>query len=224
MLIPPAHFEPTALTTLAYISGAIFILAGVCIAFNKTGRSVSLLLGFLLLLVFCFGFIPYELTSNPNYLQFGEWENAEKELALAAGAFVIAGRFSGENKNFLAKLIPLGAILFSLTMLCFGIDHFLDPKGVAGYMPTWIPYPIFGAYFCGTALVGSAIAIILKTKPSLFASLLGTMVFTWFIILHIPKVIAAQSAAEMRGELTSAFLALAYSGIAFVIARSTKKQ
>ena len=57
----------------------------------------------------------------------------------------------------------------------------------------------------------------MRIKTGLAAALLGGMIFIWFIILHIPKVIAAP-AADMGGELTSAFLALAYCGIAFVIA------
>jgi hypothetical protein len=51
------------------------------------------------------------------------------------------------------------------------------------------------------------------------ATLLGAMIFIWVIILHIPKAIAA-SADDAGGEITSAFLALAYCGIAFVIAGS----
>jgi hypothetical protein len=49
------------------------------------------------------------------------------------------------------------------------------------------------------------------------------MIFTWFIILHIPKVIASPF-AEAGGEITSAFLALAYSGIAFIIAGTADEQ
>ena len=32
-------------------------------------------------------------------MHLGEWENAEKELALSSGAFVIAGCFPGKNEN-----------------------------------------------------------------------------------------------------------------------------
>lgn len=55
------------------------------------------------------------------------------------------------------------------------------------------------------------------------ATLLGTMIFIWFIILHIPYVITS-SVAERGGEITSAFLALAYSGTAFVIAGDAKNK
>ena len=226
MLIPPTHFPDPLRLQLASVSGILLAFAGICIIFEKKIRLVSLLLGSALLLIFCFYYIPYEFMSG-TFKQFGEWENAEKELALCGGAFVIAGCFSGKNESpiirFLEKLIPIGIISFSLPMICFGIDHFLGPQGVADYTPAWVPFKLFWAYFCGTALIASGIAIILKIKPDLMAFLLGLMIFIWFIILHIPKVISAP-ADELRGEVTSAFLALAYSGIAFAIAGAGKKQ
>jgi uncharacterized membrane protein YphA (DoxX/SURF4 family) len=225
MLIPPGHSWISNLTSLAYISGIMLVVAGTSIVFKIKPRPIALLLGFVLLLIFCFYFIPYEFLFTPNYMHLGEWDNAEKELALSSGALLIAGSFPKTNENFLfkslSKLIPLGVILFSITILSFGIDHFLYAKDVADYIPSWIPNRIFWAYFAGTALICSGIAIILKTKLRLGAALLGTMIFIWVIILHIPKVINA-SGDERKGELTSAFLALAYSGIAFVIAGLAK--
>ena len=226
MLIPPKHSWIPGLAILAYISGALLILAGKCIVFEKKIRSASLLLGTVLLLIFCFYFIPYQFMTNSNYMHLVAWENAEKELALSSGAFIIAGCFSEKNepslKKFSTKLIRFGAILFSITIISFGIIHFLYAKDVADYIPSWVPYPLFWTYVAGTALIGSGIAIILKIRQRLIAALLGTMIFIWFIILHIPKSIASPFVGK-GGEVTSAFLALAYSGIAFVIAGANKK-
>jgi hypothetical protein len=226
MLIPPNHSWLPGFTVLVFIFGIMFILAGACIVFKKRPGPVSLLLGSVLLLIFCFYFIPYEFIANPNYMHFGEWENAAKELALASGAFVIAGCFPEKNGNsltsFLGKLTPPGIIFFSITIISFGVDHFIYGKDAAGYVPSWIPDRVFWIYFAGVALLGSGIAIILKIKTGLMAALLGAMIFIWFIILHIPKVIAAPF-ADMGAEVTSAFLALAYSGIAFVIAGAAKR-
>jgi uncharacterized membrane protein YphA (DoxX/SURF4 family) len=225
MLIPPRHSGILELVILTYISGALLILAGASIVFEKGTRPISLLLGSVLLMIFCFYFIPYEIMATSNYMHLGEWDNAEKELALSSGAFIIAGCYSVKNENpffrFLGKLVPSGTILFCITIISFGIDHFLYAKEVAEYIPSWVSYPMFWAYFAGVALLGSGIAILLKIKLRLAAILLGTMIFIWFIILHIPKVISAP-AVQMSGEVTSAFLALAYSGIAFVIAGTHK--
>ena len=221
MLIPPKHHWITGLVMLAYISGALLVLAGAFIVFEKKTRSISLLLGTVLLLIFCFYFIPYQFMFSTNYMHFGDWENAAKELALSGGAFVIAGCFAGKNESplfrLLGKLIPSGTILFSITIISFSIDHFLYAREAADYVPSWVPYHLFWIYFCGIALLGSGLAILLKIKQRIAATLLGTMIFIWFIILHIPRVIVSP-VVYIGSEVTSALIALAYSGIAFVIA------
>ncbi len=215
MLIPPHQSWVTGLTIVAYISGALLFLAGAAIVFEIKAMSMSFLLGTALLLVFCFYFIPYELMSSANYMHFGKWENAAKELALSGGAFVIAGRSS-------KKLLPFGAAIYAVTIISFGIDHFLFANEAADYIPSWIPYHLFWMYFCGLALFGAGIGILLNIKRELAAALLGAMILIWVIILHIPKAIASPN-DNMTGEVTSACLALAYCGIAFVIAGTAKK-
>lgn len=224
-LLPPKHSWIPGLEMLAHFSGTLLILAGLFIVIEKKTRSTSLLLGGAFLMIFCFFYIPYELMENSN-LRMRVWHNAEKELAFCSGAFVIAGCFSEKNEKsftrFLGKLIPIGVVCFSLSMISFGIVHFLQSKDVSTMVPSWMPFPIFWTYFAGVALIGSGIAIILKIKTRLITGLLGTMIFIWFIILHIPRVIASPF-AYIGSEVTSAFLALAYSGIAFVFAGATKK-
>lgn len=220
MLIPKNHSWIPGLETIAYVSGVLLILAGACIVSKWKIMLASFTLGSALLLIFCFYFIPYQIIVSPNYMQFVDWENAAKELVLCGGAFVIAGCFPEKNKNFLhryqSKLFPFGTILFSITIISFGIDHYILAREAVGYVPSWIPYRLFWMYFTGTALIGAGLAIIIKIRPALAATLLGTMILTWFIILHIPRVIVAP-VSEMSSEITSAFIAFAYSGIAFAI-------
>jgi len=217
----PEHFPASGIVILAFILGTMFIVAGTSIIFKKWTRQICLLFGCMLLLIFCFYYIPYQLLTDPNYMHLGDWENAEKELAFAGGALVIAGCFSAQNENhlskILAKLIPLGSIFFAITIVSFGILHFMYGATVAGMVPSWIPWHLFWIYFAGAALIGAGVGIILKIKTGVIATLLGTMIFIWFGILHIPRVVAA-APADMADEITSAFLALTYSGIAFVIA------
>jgi uncharacterized membrane protein YphA (DoxX/SURF4 family) len=224
MLIPSQHRWMNDHVLLIYISGGLLVLAGAYIALGKKVMPVSLLLGSVLLMIFCFYFVPYEFLASPNYMHFYDWENAVKELSLAGGALAIAGSHLGKSQNpvirFLGRLIPLGAIIFSLTIISFSINHFLYAKEAADYIPSWVPNHMFWIYFAGVALLGSGMAILLKIKPGLMAALLGTMIFIWVIILHIPKAIGDSMAG---GEVSSAFLALAYCGIAFVIAGDIKK-
>jgi uncharacterized membrane protein YphA (DoxX/SURF4 family) len=213
MMIPPKHSWISDHVLLVYLFGALLFLAGACIVIEKILVPVSLLLGAVLLSIFCFYFVPYEFLVSPNYMHFGDWENAAKELALAGGAIAVAGH---------KKWIRLGVVLFAITIISFGTDHFLYAKEASDYIPSWVPAHLFWMYFCGLALLGSGIAILFNIKPRLSAVLLGAMIFIWVVILHIPRVIAFPI-DNQSGEVTSAFLALSYCGIAFVIAGANKK-
>lgn len=226
MLLPPQFLTPGH-PIITYISGTLLMLAGFFIVLQKKTSTVSLLLGCVLLLIFCFLYIPFMFSANSNYKHLTEWENAEKELALAGGAFVIASCFSVKIKNhqnsFWGNLLSFGSVLFSVPIISFGILHFIYGKDVATMVPSWIPFHLFWIYFAGAALIGSGLAIIWNIRSRLFAALLGTMIFIWFIILHMPGVIAS-SPAELGDQITSACLALGYSGIAFAIAGAAKKR
>jgi len=206
MMIPQRHQWLNDHLIVVYGSGALLLLAGICIVLKKKLSQASFLLGTILLLVFFFYFIPYELTVSPNYTHFGDWENAAKELSLAGGALVIAGR----------RLITFGTTLFALTIISYSFDHFLYAQQAAGYVRSWVPYHIFWIYFAGAALFCSGIAILLNIRRRLAATLLGVMILIWVLILHIPYALSAPL-AKNEGEVVSAFLALAYCGIAFVI-------
>lgn len=196
--IPPKHDWATDHPIVIYIGGILLVLAGMAIA-NKL--RVSIALGAVLLAIFCLYFIPYQLFQTHNALHFGTWENAAKELALAGGAWTLVNQTK-----------KAGTIIFALTIISFSIDHFLFAREAQGYIPDWIPAHLFWMYFTGTALLASGVAILLNIKRELAAILLGSMIFIWVIILHLPK------ALTNKGEISSAFLALAYCGIAFIIA------
>src|SRR5580658_6909456 len=67
MLIPP-HPWMKGHAILPYIAGILLFLAGVCIVIEKKIVPVSLLLGAVLLAVFCFYYIPYELLVSEKYM------------------------------------------------------------------------------------------------------------------------------------------------------------
>jgi uncharacterized membrane protein YphA (DoxX/SURF4 family) len=226
MTFPPQHAWLPGLPIWAYAAGASLIFAGGAIVLEKNSRTVALVLGGVFLAIFCFCYIPYEVLFGPGYKHLGEWANAQKEVALSGGAFVIAGSFPKPpmhdgNKSFLIrlleKLVPFGAILFASTMISFGIDHFLYTAFISTLVPAWIPDPIFWTYLAAVALIGAGLAIVLKIKLSIFALLLGIMIFIWLIMLHIPLAIA-HPFTDQGNQVTSALSALAFSGTAFVIA------
>jgi hypothetical protein len=217
-------------TPLEYIWCLILILSGFSIILEKKSKEVSLVLGGIFLILFLFCQVPYLLFVDPNGKALGSWTHALKELAFSGGAFVVAGSYSPaitirpESKliKLLEKLVPFGRVFFSITMIAFGIDHFLYSEFVAGLVPAWIPDHIFWTYFAGAALIGSGVAIIAKIKLKIVASLLGTMIFLWFIFLHIPRGIA-DPYSNRGNKMTSVIQSFGFSGVAFVIAFGTRQ-
>jgi uncharacterized membrane protein YphA (DoxX/SURF4 family) len=196
---------------LAWLFSIILIASAATLLVDRGVRIGMLLLGGLLLALFLFSYVPYELLVDPNGGQIGAWNNALKELMLSGSAFVIAGGFSG------TRLAGVGRIFYSIMLVVFGIEHFLFGEFVKSLVPSWIPGDLFWTYFAAVALIGAGVAIILGIKVKLVATLLGVMVFIWFLILHIPRAVVAP-VTDMGNELSSVFESLGVSGIAFVIA------
>jgi len=222
---------------LAYLASAALFAAALAIFFEKRGRTVSLILGgvFLLLVLFCH--TPFEIWVDPYSKHIGVWTNALKELAFSGAAFVVAASFPPQSiilkanplqgppiaqkppilVRLLEGFIPIGPVFFSITMIIFGIDHFLYTDFAMSLVPAWIPGSLFWTYFAAVALIGAGAGIILRIQLKPVAFLLGTMIFLWVIVLHIPRA-AVASATDKGNELTSVFEALGFSGVAFVIA------
>jgi uncharacterized membrane protein len=214
------------LNSWAYLFGAVLMVLCAAIVFEKNSKKASLILGGLFLILLLIAHIPYEILVDPYSNHLGTWTNAFKELALSGSAFVVAGSFTDDYTvsshqsiiyRVLEKLIPYGKYFFSITMITFGICHFLYIEFVKNLVPDWIPNHEFWTYFTGVALIGSGLSIVLNFRKKLILTLLGIILFIWFLILHIPRAIASLP-TDKGNELTSVFQSLAFSGIALIIA------
>lgn len=208
----------------------IVVAACVAIIIESEARLVALLLGVLLFFMYCFGDVPYELMIDPYNNHLGSWANGLKELALAGGAFVVAGSLPRATNALapsllrtLEKLIPLGRIFFSVMIVLYGYAHFLYTKPISTLVPHWIPGAMFWTYFAGGALMCAGVAVILRIRLELTAMLLGIMILIWLIILHMPMAFT-DPFSNKSNSLVSTFSALAFSATAFLIASMGAKK
>jgi len=91
------------------------------------------------------------------------------------------------------KAIPFGPVFFAAPMAVFGADHFIAPQIVASMVPSWIPGHLFWTYFVGTALIAAAVSIVVDKYSTLAAILLGLMIFSFVLLIHVPKAAASPS-------------------------------
>jgi uncharacterized membrane protein len=199
--------------------GVMLIAAGVCMLFNLRGRKVAAWTGVGLLVLVLIAHLPSRLTSQYLWV-LGAWTNAIKELALAGGAWITAltlQKTEGELPSWLEKALPLGRCFFAFLLIVFGVDHFLYPKFVASLVPSWAGSAIFWTYFAGAALIAGGLGMIVKRVAALASLLTGVMLFLWVFMLHIPRAIA-DPYTYVGNEWASVFEALAFSGMAFMLA------
>ncbi|HET7117681.1 MAG TPA: hypothetical protein VFI29_14395, partial [Hanamia sp.] len=173
------------------ISGIALIIAGVIISGLFTikehvRKKICLYLGFYFLLLIILFHVPYNLVFSPNKaIHIGVWAPMLKELAYCGGAFLIAGSFentaiarkSFHVSSFSEKLIPLGRIFFSTTMIIYGYSHYLYTDYISQLVPKWFGMPVFWTYFGGSALICAGICIMFKIWIKPIATLLAIMIF-----------------------------------------------
>lgn len=211
----------------AWLFGMILIAVAVMILFGWYGRQASLCLGVLLLGLVIFVHTPFELLMDPYYRHLGSWANALKALALAGGAWVLAGSYNSEfpqeDHGLFDKLIQPGRIFFAVTMIAFGIAHFLYTVFIEKLVPTWIPFATGWTLIAGAVLIVLGIAIIGKIWLRPAAFILAAVLMVWLFVLHIPRAIADPYASR-GNEVASTFDNLAFCGTSLLLGLLQQQQ
>jgi uncharacterized membrane protein len=121
------------------------------------------------------------------------------------------------------RLILAGRILFAISMIGLGAEHFVFQDFITGRAPPW-PEGLAGgpvwAYASGTVVMTTAAAILLGKYGRLAALLLAALIFVWAVLRHIPVVIAAD---VLSPDYTNAVKALAFFGSALAAAATFPK-
>jgi uncharacterized membrane protein len=216
----PAH------TFLACVFGAFLLASGAAIMIEKAARLAALLLGAVILSSFALLYLPLLITTPPNG---GLWTSAGKALALSGGSFLVAGSLPvkldspakalADGVRALARFIPVGRFFLATFLILCGIEHFIYVEFVTTLVPSWMPGGVFWTYFTGVALIAGGVGIIVPLTSGLAGALSGLMIFLWVFLVHIPRALADLSNSN---ETTAVFEALAISGVAFIIAVTSK--
>ena len=197
----------------AYFIGGLLIAAGVGLLLRKRAYVAGMLLGGLMLLSFLVLYLPLLFTTP---VLGGLWTNAGKVLAMAGGAFLMAGAAERGSRGFLDGMaVAISPYFLSAFLVLAGVQHFLFVSFVASLVPGWIPGHIFWTYFAGVALIAGGVGIAVPKVRHLAALLSGIMIWLWLVLLHIPRALAAPHDAN---ETTAVFEALAIGATAFLVA------
>ncbi len=216
-LVPPWPAWIPGHPLWACLTGIVLIVTGVAIGIGRKAQWAAAVIGLMLLLAILFLHLPK--ASSAPLLGF-MWTNPAKALAMLGGVILLAGALPGaEAGSALArlfrKLTPLGPMFLALFLILGGIQHFVYLDFVMKLVPSWIPGPRFWVYLTGMALIAGGMGILVPKTARLAATMTGIMILLWVLLLHIPRAVADPHAA---GETSGVFEALAFSGVAFILA------
>jgi uncharacterized membrane protein len=204
----------------AYLAGIVLGGAGVAVLLRTRAvrwlvAVAALIAGWALLRQLPFALADHQLG--------GAWTNLGKALALSGGALGVAASMIWTSRDASASALRraptlnlVGRCALGAFLVLGGTQHFLFTQFVATLVPSWIPGAIFWTYFAATALIAGGIGLVVPRTSRLAAASVGAMIFTWLLVLHIPRGITMNN----QNEWTAVIEALAMSAIAFsLIAR-----
>jgi uncharacterized membrane protein len=215
-VIPVLPWLPSV-SWLAYLFGAIWIVCGIGLVSRRTLRTAALVLAILLFLCTLILDVP------KNALDIGNISLRTivfEPLSIACLAWLLQGW--NATPRWVTKL---SRYLLAISLIVFGIDHFLAIVFIANLLPAWIPWHVFWVVFFGVAFIAAGISIALYLLERWGAFLIGLMFGIWVMTLHLPRVLGLYGipgAPRNPNEWSSLFIAVALWGGLWAMAQNRR--
>lgn len=210
--IPVLPFLPP-IPWLAYLFGAILAICGAGLLVKRTLRTSAMVVG-------SFMFLGAVILNAPKSVAIpGDMSLRTvvfEPLAIAALAWLLPG--VGPTPGWLARA---SRYLLAVSLIVFGVDHFLALTPIGTLIPPWIPWHVFWIAFFGAGFIAAGLSIGLKVLPRWGAACLGLMFAIWVFTLHLPRVffgLYGGKGLHNPDEWSSLFIAIALWGGSWAMA------
>jgi putative oxidoreductase len=90
----------------------------------------------------------------------------------------------------LDKVVALSNLCFAAPLAVFGALHLSAARGLMTMVPSYMPWPLFWAYFFGFALLAASLSIATKVQVRWSGLLFGIAMFCFVGMMDIPGVLA----------------------------------
>jgi uncharacterized membrane protein len=208
-VVPVIPWLP-AIPSLAYLVGAIFVLCGAGLLFQRTLVVSSITLGALML--FCG--LAFDVPRRPN-LMSAEWRtNVLEPIAIGSLAWLAPGL--GGIPRWLHKA---SRYLLAFAFIVFGIAHFQVLTFIASMVPGWIPWHWFWTVFFGVAFISAGVSFATGFLQRWAALGVGLMFALWTVTIHLPSLLGATQDPDKWSDV---FIVVALWGGSWALARDLR--
>src|SRR5207248_402489 len=214
-VVPVIPWLP-AIPSLAYFVGAILILCGASLLFQRNVVVSSITLGALMLRCG----LAFDVPRRPN-LMSAEWRtNVLEPIAIGSLAWLAPGL--GGIPRWLHRA---SRYLLAFALIVFGIGHFQVLTFIASMVPGWIPWHRFWTVFFGVAFISAGVSFATGYLQRWAALGMGLMVALWLVTIHLPPVLnylRTPGAPQDPDKWSDVFIVVALWGGSWALAHNLR--
>ncbi|MGH8397679.1 MAG: DoxX family protein [Gammaproteobacteria bacterium] len=188
---------------LAYLCTLISLACGVGLLWRRASSSAArVLLAYLLLWIVLIN--GHEALPAPTVL--GAWYPFAQTAVIVAAAWILYAWFAADwDKRWLSfatggKGVRIARVLYSLTLVFFGVSHFIYLSNTTSLVPHWLPAHVFWAYFFGATYIAAGVAILIGVFARLAAALSAIQMGIFTLLVWVPFVVAGHISANNWSE------------------------
>ncbi len=197
------------------IIGPLLAACGAGLLFKRTARAAAMALGTLLFLYDLIFEVPRYATSLRS---ISSRTAVFEPLSIAALAWLLPGPDATPS-----WLLRESRYLLAVSLIVFGVDHFLALAPIGTLIPPWIPWHVFWIAFFGAAFIAAGISMGFNIMWRWGAFCIGLVFAIWVFTLHLPRTLFGLyggSGPHAPDEWSSLFIAVALWGGSWALARS----
>ena len=162
---------------LAYLCAFISLASGIGLLWQRTAAVAARvifasLMAWLLLLR-----LPNFFYETPLVLV--AWTFGSTAVMVAAAWVLADGRG-----------VRIARVLYGVSLLPFGLAHFMYLGATTVLIPHWLPWPVGWAYFTGAAFIAAGLAMTVGVFARLAAALSTLQMGLFTLIVWVPRVLA----------------------------------
>lgn len=188
---------------LAYLCALVSVASGAGLLWRRSAPTAArVLFGYLLLwmLLVKGRFILLAPTVEGSYQSCGE------TAVIVAGAWVLYAWFATDWDRRLLGFavgnsgIHFARLLYGLSLIAFGLSHFVYVELTTPLVPTWLPWHGAWAYVTGVAFLAAGVAILTGVYARLAATLSTLQLALFILLVWIPLAATGRISAFQWGE------------------------